>query len=288
MKNRIRVSGSVLRNIICESIRDVLFEGSNMSQLYHKTSIDRLVNIIKTNQFYLQRDNHGNRGCKYYASLTRYHNNEEGYEVLSRMEDADNPIGSAVTIAFNIPKLSSVHGIDIRPFDFYGTFSKDRDGEIDNGVSSKVIHQKLNKRGSVVHDVIGYDDTNYYNMAEEEIISDTVKAIPNIINYIDNIEVFFPCPDYYDFENYYEEEEALRTFKYGYALYKLVYGTPWEDKIIMYVKDANGKVPKNGISMRDFRHWFRKQVVYSQAKHKGKRVLHKKPLGRHHIDTAYV
>ena len=288
MKKKIRLNESVLRNIICESIRSILSEGSNMSQLYHKTSLDRLVNIIKTNQFYLQRDNHGGRGGKYYASLTRYHNNTEGYNLLYRLEEADTPMDSAVTITFNIPKLSSVHGIDIRPFDFYGTATENVDDEIGNGVSSKLIYQKLNRPDMDINDSFKYDEDWYYNMAEEVIISDTVKSIPNILNYIDKVEVFFPCPEYYDMDDYQDEEEASRTFKYGYALYKLVYGTPWEDKIVMYVKGADGKVPKNGINMRDFRHWFRKQVLYSKAKHKGKRVLNRKPLGRHDIDTYYV
>lgn len=278
-----------------------------MKQLYHATPLDTLFNIIRSNSFYLMPSNHGGRGGKYYASLTRHKNNIEGFDCLMyAKESQENNIESYATITFNISKMSRIHGISIKPFDYYATEtwgSGDDDGYYshssnsygnDDVVNTKMTYQMLKKpielRSYDEQDKIDsgdFDSPEYYNMAEENIVSDTVKEIPNIFNYIDRIDIYFPAdlPKYHMEYNPYadaeEEEENYgydETVNYAYAICTAICGTEWERKVVVNLT-KDGKT-KSAISIIDFNEWLNTNEDYKKHANVGKSYINKNHISR--------
>ena len=281
LENRIRriVSETLNRFIINETF-------TNMKQLYHRMPLDSLVNMIRVDSFYLMPSNHEGRGGKYYASLSRHKNNIEGFDVIDYAACNENNIGAYATITFNIEKLSRVHGISIKPFDFYATIEGDNEysNEPGAGKSSKISYQFMNKPMDKMSDeeqdsLCYYDNTEYYNMAEENIVSDTLKEIPDIFNYIDRIDVCIPS----DYENPYyflvSEPEIFdaRTLKYLKALCEIAIGTEWENKIV--INDTiEGKVT-NMCSLKVFNSYIN-NLGERYDKITPDKIINKKPMMR--------
>ena len=302
LENRIRriVSETLNRFILRESF-------TNMKQLYHATPIDTLFNIIRSNSFYLMPSNHGGRGGKYYASLTRHKNNIEGFDcIMYAKESQENYIESYATITFNIPKMSRIHGISIKPFDYYATETwgrGDDDGYYshssnsygnDDVVNSKMTYQMLKKpielRSYDEQDKIDsgdFDSPEYYNMAEENIVSDTVKEIPNIFNYIDRIDIYFPADlqkyvmEYNPYADAEEEEENYgyaKTIDYAHAICMAICGTEWERKVVVNLT-KDGKT-KSAISIIDFNEWLNSNEDYKKHANVGKSYINKNHISR--------
>ena len=315
------ISESAIRRIVSETLNKFILSETftNMKQLYHKTPIDSLLNIIRTNSFFLVKSNHSGRGGQYYASLTRHKNDIEGFNALSYAENKENEIESYATITFNIPKLSRVHGISIKPFDFYGTYSDERNhheygpvhgshghdfdvesvDDYDNGIYSKVLYQLLHKQyddwtDEEIDEWGGpdYDDPEYYNMAEENIVSDTVKEIPNIFNYIDRIDIYFPpsltkeniYKEYNPYSDEYEDEFEYngfgydKTYSYAHALCDVTCGTAWENKIVINFMGSNNSYKPMSIS--EFKKWLNQKEDYEKHSDVSKQLLDKEPQKR--------
>lgn len=320
LENRIRriVSETLNRFIINETF-------TNMKQLYHNMPINFLVNMIRVNSFFLQPSNHSGRGGQYYASLTRHKSNIEGFDVLDYASLSEFYISSYATITFNIPKMTRIHGISIRPFDFYGTYSKERTyhaypdiqghghnddvfgdavsvGYHDNGVHSKVVYQKLKKAydsyngnlsgeefDSFINDTGDYDDAEYYNMAEENIISDKLKEIPDIFNYIDRIDVYFPAglsiPDEEDEDYDYDDDAAAyNSYVYAIALCKVACGTSWEKKIVV---NLEGNLGDKEISLSEFSKWLKTRKDYNYTKDRATDISSNPPTDREKFSGYY-
>lgn len=306
---KLNISENRIRRIVSETLNRFILKESftNMKQLYHATPLDTLFNIIKSNSFYLMPSNHGGRGGKYYASLTRHKNNIEGFDCLMyAKESQENYIESYATITFNIPKMSRIHGISIKPFDYYATETwgrGDDDGYYshssnsygnDDVVNSKMTYQMLKKpielRSYDEQDKIDsgdFDSPEYYNMAEENIVSDTVKEIHNIFNYIDRIDIYFPAdlPKYHMEYNPYadaeEEEENYgydETVNYAYAICMAICGTEWERKVVVNLT-KDGKT-KSAISIIDFNEWLNSNEDYKKHANVGKSYINKNHISR--------
>ena len=298
---RINLSENKIRKIVSETLNRFILKETftNMKQLYHKTTIDTLLNIIRTNSFYLLKSNHDCRGGKYYASLSRHKNTKEGFDAVFYSEERETNIMSYAVITFNIPKLTRVHGISIKPFDFYGIYPDETNAN--DRLSSKSIYQKLLKNPDLWDekgmynpslysnysiedgDDDFYDGPEYYNMAEENIVSDTVKEIPEIFNYIDNIDIHFPniiANSYEDpitGEIYDEDYGEIETCQYAHALCQFINGTPWENKITISLTDGFDKI-KKVMSIREFHEWLKKKDSSERHAKGAKWYLNKKPV----------
>jgi len=322
LENRIRriVSETLNRFIINETF-------TNMKQLYHNMPINFLVNMIRVNSFFLHPSNHSGRGGKYYASLTRHKGNKEGFDVLDYASLSEFYIDSYATITFNIPKMTRIHDISIRPFDYYGTYAKERAHHMypdiqghghghnddsfgdavsvdypDNGVYSKVVYQKLKKaydnyRGDLsdeefdafIDDTGDYDNAEYYNMAEENIISDKLKEIPNIFNYIDRIDVYFPAslsiPNEEDEDYDYDDDAAAyNSYVYAIALCKVACGTSWEKKIVVNLEDNLGD---KKLSLSEFSKWLETRKDYNTTKDRANDISNNPPTNRENFSGYY-
>lgn len=294
-----RIFENRIRRIVSETLNKFIINETftNMKQLYHKMPINFLVNMVKVNSFFLNPSNHGGRGGQYYASLTRHKNSDEGFNAIAYASESEFFIGSYATITFNIPKMSRIHGISIRPFDYYGTYTDERsehghnDAEgadyPDNGVYSKVVYQNLKKSyDNGDYSTLGnYDEPEYYNMAEENIVSDTVKEIPNIFNYIDRIDVYFPpdleMPEYG--EDYYEEESVINSYLYATALCRVACGTNWEKKIVV-------NLGQKQISLSEFSEWLKTRKECQNNKYINNRanyIVNKPPIDRENFNSFY-
>ena len=291
---KLNISENRIRRIVSETLNRFILKESftNMKQLYHSTPIDTLFNIIRSNSFYLMPSNHGGRGGKYYASLTRHKNNIEGFDCLMYAQASqENDIESYATITFNIPKMSRIHGISIVPFDYYATPTNNDDHN--DVVNSKITYQLLKKpkelRGDEqnVLDDMYYDMPEYYNMAEENIVSDTVKEIPNVYDYIDRIDVYFPADlseyvmEYNPYADAEEEEENYgykKTLDYAYAICMAIGGTEWEKKVIVNLTE-NDKTIKT-ISISEFNKWLNDNEKYKKHSNAGRLYMNKKPMNR--------
>ena len=321
---RINLSENRICRIVSETLNRFILKETftNMKELYHGTPLDELVNMIRVNSFFLMPSNHAGRGGKYYASLTRHKNTIEGFDALAyASETKENPIESYGIITFNIPKLTRVHGISIKPFDYYGTpsgfdddlkhmgspFDEDDelyddydDYESKQDVFSKVAYQKLKKPRELMSSeefdsLYDYDDPEYYNMAEENIVSDTVKEIPNIFNYIDRIDVYFPIEmikSHKEFSPYSDEYEEIEdtfgydlTYSYAHALCNVVCGTPWENKIVVNFMGSNA--PKQAVSIVAFQKWLEQKEDYKTHANKAKGILNKNPKERDGFSDYY-
>jgi len=289
LENRIRriVSETLNRFIINETF-------TNMKQLYHRMPLDSLVNMIRVDSFYLMPSNHDARGGKYYASLSRHKNNIEGFDAIDYAACHDNYIGAYATITFNIEKLSRVHGISIRSFDFYATLEGENEYSDDPGTGkpSKLSYQFLKKPTDKMSDeemdkLCYYDNTEYYNMAEENIVSDTLKEIPDIFNYIDRIDVYIPS-DYEDPYYFLASEPEMfdaNTLMYLKALCKIAIGTEWENKIVVNDIDE-GKVT-NMCPLKVFDSYINNLGERYDKKTPDK-IINKKPIMRDDFFRGYV
>jgi hypothetical protein len=334
---KLNISENRIRRIVSETLNRFILRESftNMKQLYHATPLDTLFNIIKSNSFYLMPSNHGGRGGKYYASLTRHKNNIEGFDCLMyAKESQENYIESYATITFNISKMSRIHGISIKPFDYYatetwgsgdddsyyghsGNYDDDSydDDDLDLGidddydsndhyndvVNSKMTYQMLKKPIELMSydeqdkiDLGDFDSPEYYNMAEENIVSDTVKEIPNIFNYIDRIDIYFPAdlPKYHMEYNPYadaeEEEENYgydETVNYAYAVCMAICGTEWERKVVVNLT-KDGKT-QSTISINDFNEWLNSNEDYKKHANVGKSYVNKNHISRNEFYNEY-
>ena len=314
-----------------------------MKQLYHRLTIDKLFNIIKSNSFFLMPSNHSGRGGKYYASLSRHKNNIEGFDPIFYAEGNENcEVRSYATITFNIPKLTRVHGISIVPFDFYGTHDEERtmvhgrpvnpesSSYKNDNIYSKMVYQKLDKmyrekykkddeyddedyddydyedyddtetfneslkrninespENDEFYDAVcDYDEPEYYNMAEENIVSDTIKEIPYIYNYIDRIDIYFPFwlldkqEEYNPYSGEFEmmtDWENKRSCDYAFALCMVICGTEWENKVIVNL--SSGKKDKGKtMSMSEFYEWLKSKNLDKKHENAAKKLFDKKPL----------
>ena len=340
---KLHISENRIRRIVSEALNRFILRESftNMKQLYHATPLDTLFNIIRSNSFYLMPSNHGGRGGKYYASLTRHKNNIEGFDCLMyAKESQENYIESYATITFNIPKMSRIHGISIKPFDYYATetwgygdddgyynyssnydddsyygsnsysdddddssgllggydyygggYNSNKPGDI---LNTKLTYQLLKKPRNLIspeeEDILNngdYDYSEYYNMAEENIISDTIKEIPNIYNYIDRIDIYFPTDlqkyvmEYNPYADAEEEEENYgyaETIDYAHAICMAICGTEWEGKVVVNLT-KDGKT-KSVISINDFNEWLNSNEEYKKHANIGKSYINKKHISR--------
>ena len=297
-----------IRKIVSETINKFVLNETftNMKQLYHEMPINALVNMIRVNSFFLLPSNHPGRGGKYYASLTRHKNSIEGFDSLLYAEESrDEVVESFARITFNIPKLSRVHGISIKPFDYYATPYGGSHSDyghshtsFDNGGNTKRIYQLLKKPRNLMDDdeldayeTGEYDAPEYYNMAEENIISDTVREIPGIFNYIDEIILHFPVDlekgEYYndDEDEDFISEAYTETFMYGHALCKLICGTPWESKTSVKLCYDNGT--SKMISMSDFSEWLKEHEDHEVNSKYADSFLSRNPRYRYDYYSGY-
>lgn len=239
------ISESKLREIISSVIREHLEErGTNLSSLYHFTSIKGLWGIIESGRFNLSNHQLDIRGGKNYMSFTRHKSPLEGYAV---------PNQSLVRIEVSADVLNSIHNKSVDSFEYY---SPDKAKKIQrcnawrNLDSSGDIRSAKAAYGKHKEYRVGYyGDEEFLNQAEECLTS--YKNSIDAERTIDRIDICVAFP-----RNYcgsYIDELRINFRNILYANFSPLY-----DKIFIYdnMRDfalqTNNCVPISQYSMEKF------------------------------------
>ena len=106
-----RLTESQLREMISSAIKEYLYErGTNLSNLYHFTTIEGLEGIIRSRKFKLSGWQQDIRGGKRYMSFTRHKTPLEGYAAVNE---------TPVRIEVSPDVLNSMHGTSIDSYEYY-------------------------------------------------------------------------------------------------------------------------------------------------------------------------
>lgn len=165
------------------------------------------------------KSNHKKRGGKYYFSLTRHKSGMEGYDIASRLRDAGVELNSEVRLNFNIASLSRIHGIQIKPFDFYSDSNTPRVGSknIYNHLRGKYLKNKDEEEANEMY-FDKYGKYPWEDMKESHKYRKKLVEFDNSMN------------DYDSDDEYYNEDE------YGDEYYSHLYDNNahcyryWEDE----------------------------------------------------------
>lgn len=171
MRNKIKISGKQLSEMIAKSVSAIINEGgTNMQSLYHFTDIEGFCGIVKTDSFNLGEQK--NLRNNPYMSLTRHKSRSEGYAM---------PNESLVRIEIDATKLNSIHGGNTKPFEFYSPKNTEKltaDGRVLFGNQGSPNISAKEKYAKQVKEPYNRDLAEYLNQAEESYENSKLHYLP--------------------------------------------------------------------------------------------------------------